>query len=163
MLLLQCSVFLPSFYGPRKTVLKETCPHVMLLAFLTSQLLKPIFDWIFFWGKTTFCLMDLSVSLPSRHYLLMWKCFQNCGIDWDKKAKPTWTLLCSQGSQRRGAVHMFLSLLSTSWCLKKVKVKVKKVVTFECGCDDNWGIGIPFSQHWMPSTWCHKPLSQLWV
>ena len=47
-LLLQCSVFLPSFYGPRKTVLKETCPHVMLLAFLTSQLLKPIFDWIFF-------------------------------------------------------------------------------------------------------------------
>ena len=47
-LLLQRSVFLPSFYGPRKTVFKETCPHVMLLAFLTSQFLKPFFDWIYF-------------------------------------------------------------------------------------------------------------------
>ena len=130
-----------------------------VVSFLNLSALETYFWLDFFWGKTTFCLMDLSVILPPRHYLL--KMFSELWY-WDKKTKPTWTLLCSQGSQRRGAVHMFLSLLSTSWFFLK-KWKWKKVVTFECGCDDNWGIGIPFSQHWMPSTWCHKPLSQLWV
>ena len=163
MLLLQCSVFLPSFYGPRKTVLKETCPHVMLLAFLTSQLLKPIFDWIFFWGKTTFCLMDLSVSLPSRHYLLMWKCFQNCGIETKKRNPPEPFYVPKVHRGEVQSTCFFLFSQPPDFFLKKWKWKLKKVVTFECGCDDNWGIGIPFSQHWMPSTWCHKPLRQLWV
>ena len=30
-------------------------------------------------------------------------------------------------------------------------------ITFDNGCD-SWGIGIPFSQHLMPSTVCQKPL-----
>ena len=66
-------------------------------------------------------------------------------------------------TEERCSPHVSFSSFNLLIFFLKVKVKVKKVVTFECGCDDNWGIGIPFSQHWMPSTWCHKPLSQLWV
>ena len=154
---------LPSFYGPRKTVFKETGPHVMLLAFLTPRFLKHIFDWIYFMMEGNLLSNEPKCITVIATLLMAVIIFSELWY-WDKKAKPTWTLLCSQGSQRRGAVHMFLSLLSTSWFfLKKWKWKLKKVVTFECGCDDNWGIGIPFSQHWMPSTWCHKPLRQLWV
>ena len=160
---------LPSFYGPRKTVFKETCPHVMLLAFLTSQLLKPNFDWIYFMMEGSLLSNGLKCTTAIAALFMNMKIFLELS-HWVKEAKPTWTLLCSQGSQRSGAVHMFFSLLSTSWFLRKNEsenrwshLNVVVVVTFECGCDDNWGIGIPFSQHWMPSTWCHKPLRQLGV
>ena len=115
----------PLFYGPRKTVLKETCPHVMLLAFLTSQLLKPIFDWIFFLREDNLLSHGLKCVTAITALLIDVKMFSELWY-WDKKAKPTWTLLCSQGSQRRGAVHMFLSLLSTSWFFFKSESESEK-------------------------------------
>ena len=128
-----------------------------VVSFLNLSAPETYFWLDFFWGKTTFCLMDLSVSLPSRYYLLMWKCFQNCGIETKKRnpPEPFYVPKVHRGEVQSTCFFLFFQP-SDVW--KKSESESKKVVTCECGCDDNWGIGIPFCQHWMPSTWCQKPL-----